>query len=165
MDHPAPCVPARSAAEEEIPNAARSFRKAARAAGWSVETTYALGWSVTATGAVGPLRMSVALRCRRDDQRAAVVWDAAAWPVFGRASKEDADDEATQRLEGHGRRDAKRTTWTWHPPMSWHPEAYWHEGDWRPKWSYFAGWFWVAGHPDGARHQAAALRSMMKEIP
>jgi hypothetical protein len=72
--HPPPLVRSRAAREVEIPSAARTVRKQAEAAGWTVLATYALGWAIDAKGTTKSLAHSTALRMRRGGDLLVAVW-------------------------------------------------------------------------------------------
>jgi len=80
VSHPAPEVTARPAAAEEIPTGAKRVMKAALAAGWEVNPTYARGHAMGSRGETKGLTHSLALRmCLPGTRyRAAAVWTAAA---------------------------------------------------------------------------------------
>jgi hypothetical protein len=69
--HPAPEVRARVASEAEIPPAARTFMRAAVAAGWTVTPTYARGTAMSSKRVVE----SLALRMSRGRERAVACWE------------------------------------------------------------------------------------------
>lgn len=76
-----PLVRQRPAAPSEIPNAARSFLRAALAAHWTAQAFSALGWRVDSGGLLtGELRASVLVRMRRGDERASAMWETP-WPI------------------------------------------------------------------------------------
>lgn len=89
--HPDPEVPARPAAEDEIPAGARKVRKLAEAAGWLVSPTYARGTAIDRHGKPGALRHSLALRMTLPGtrHRAVAIWSA---PVTPGPRKYTADD-------------------------------------------------------------------------
>ena len=77
MTYPAPEVPCRPAAEEEIPPPAKTMRRQAEKAGWQVEATYARG---TWPGAKPRVVESLALRMvHPDGRRAVAVWHDGKW--------------------------------------------------------------------------------------
>jgi hypothetical protein len=68
--HPAPAVPCRPAASDEIPATAARLAKAAAAAGWQVDVTYARGTPMLG----GNLVESVVVRMRSKYKMAVGVW-------------------------------------------------------------------------------------------
>lgn len=79
--HPAPLVPCRVAAADEVPRAAVLMQRRAERAGWRVVPTFALGWY---PGAKLTLTASVALRMRRADHDALGPMTRAAVAVWTR---------------------------------------------------------------------------------
>lgn len=76
--HPAPEIPMRLAAEDEVRGTARGVQRLAQAHGWVVVVTYCRGTIPIKRGTVmsaGRVVDSLALRCRHaDGSRLAVVW-------------------------------------------------------------------------------------------
>lgn len=74
--HPAPEVPCRLAVAGEMGRDALRLQRAAQAAGWTVQATYARGWGVHGTtGRPTAKRQSVAARCwGPDGRRMVAVW-------------------------------------------------------------------------------------------
>jgi hypothetical protein len=76
---PAPEVACRLATEEEIPRTAKTLRRKAEAAGWTVRATYARG---TRPGRPPRVVDSVALRMTHPERgRAVAVWLDGGWSV------------------------------------------------------------------------------------
>jgi hypothetical protein len=73
--HPAPDVPCRPAAPDEIPTSAARLAKAAAAAGWDVKVTYARGTPMLG----GELVDSLVVRLRAKYRMAVGVWVQGRW--------------------------------------------------------------------------------------
>lgn len=71
VDHPAPEVMAREATPDEIPKTAATLARIATESGWEVSVTYARG---TTYSDHPKLVHSIAVRMRREGQRAAAAW-------------------------------------------------------------------------------------------
>lgn len=72
LKHPEPEVISRPALMDEVPKVARMLADASISHGWNVEITYARG--TTPSDRAPALVHSIAVRMRRDGQRAVAVW-------------------------------------------------------------------------------------------
>jgi len=75
MKHPSPEVPARPAADDEIPTSARRLAKVADEHGWQHRTTYAKGTNIDAQGRPSSVVERVIVRVAKAPEHAVAVWD------------------------------------------------------------------------------------------